>query len=414
MSTYRELVESLWNLSKISNKHFLTEVWFAEAISTGEDLWLFVRPSLENYEVQPDNRPEEYVLSSRFRESFNDRYSAQCEIDYPLVVTPVVIVKARGERIQSALEQMEADSSIINIEFSRPTFLLRQSSFPCIEVDPGRLYLQNRSRLSAAKNVVIGMVDSGIDANHDEFRHGNIEKDTVFPNDNGYDNQGHGTAVASIMIGNPGIIPEATLYSVKAFNHVSSYISSIKGAVDVLVAIEKCLKRGVTVINVSMGHTPCYGNPPCELCNIAVQANKYNCIVVAASGDTRKHPQILCPAQSSSAIAVNAFDAPKWTKWPYNPIGPALNGNQKPDLMAPGVDINTAYPGNQAAQNTGTSFAAPHVSGVLALLLCKYHPTQLTNGIQALERNAYVYHHWARPREQGNGIIKLERALQYY
>ena len=61
------------------------------------------------------------------------------------------------------------------------------------------------------------MVDTGILPAHREFRNKNIIIDSVL-NDTGRDNISHGTNVACIMVGDPGIIPEATLVSVKAFD----------------------------------------------------------------------------------------------------------------------------------------------------------------------------------------------------
>lgn len=410
-----DLLESIPDLTKISNKNFLSESWVTNVIDNKKDFWLFVRPSLENFTVKKDTEHEKYILKENFKKYFGAEYP-QCSIDRSFTLDPLIIVKANSSKIISTLEKMENDSNILKTEFSRPGYLLRESSFSRIKLDAGRNYLNKIGRLTPRINLTIGMVDTGILPAHREFRNKNIITDSVL-NDTGRDNIGHGTNVACIMVGDPGIIPEATLLSVKAFDvqHGFPSFSSHNAAMRIVEGIHRCLERGAKIINVSVGHYACpLENDPCEVCRSAELARRMNCVVVAASGDTSKGDEyVTCPAQSSSAIAVGACDSiGDWKLCDTNPRGPAKNNNRKPDFVAPGIGIKTIF--CPPTGSSGTSFAAPHVSGALALTLFKYSPFKLENAIKALERNAVVYPYWARPNEQGHGLINLDEALRHY
>ena len=78
---------------------------------------------------------------------------------------------------------------------------------------------------------------------------------------------------------------------------------------------------------------------------------------------------VTLPALARNVITVAAYDAQNNSPAVFSGVGPAANGLQKPDIAAPGVNIRTAAPNNGYAAVSGTSFAAPFVSGVCALLM---------------------------------------------
>ena len=87
---------------------------------------------------------------------------------------------------------------------------------------------------------------------------------------------------------------------------------------------------------------------------------------------------ITVPGTSSDVITVAAAAADSLGLiYPDGSMGPALGGIVKPDLVAPGVSIAAAQSGTQTdlmpKAESGTSFAAPHVSGAIALALSAFH-----------------------------------------
>ena len=75
------------------------------------------------------------------------------------------------------------------------------------------------------------------------------------------------------------------------------------------------------------------------------------------------------PGTYEDAITVGAYDTKNNTIWPSSSRGPLLDSSQKPDILAPGVDIIAPYPGNRYAMITGTSAASSYTAGAVALFL---------------------------------------------
>lgn len=75
------------------------------------------------------------------------------------------------------------------------------------------------------------------------------------------------------------------------------------------------------------------------------------------------------PSTAGRVISVSAYNGATGRFAPFSGQGFLRGGGQKPDLCAPGVDVLTASPGGGYARRTGTSFAAPFVTGGAALLL---------------------------------------------
>ncbi|MFU8853337.1 S8 family serine peptidase [Micromonospora sp. SL1-18] len=88
------------------------------------------------------------------------------------------------------------------------------------------------------------------------------------------------------------------------------------------------------------------------------------------------------PGDSASAYAVGAFSA-SGAIAPFSSKGPGAGGAAKPDITAPGVNIRSSLPGSSYGVANGTSMAAPHVAGAVALLWSA--ASQLIGDIQATE-----------------------------
>jgi subtilisin family serine protease len=177
------------------------------------------------------------------------------------------------------------------------------------------------------------------------------------------DYNGHGTHVAGIIaarlngVGVVGVAPKVKLYAVRVLGaDGSGYISDIaRGIIEATNGPDG--KAGTAddadVISMSLG-----GPGSSTLYNAIKYAYNYGVVLVAAAGNEgADYPDY--PAAYSEVIAVGAIDSngqvPDWS-------------NRNPDLVAPGVDILSTYPGNYLAYMSGTSMACPHVSGVVALI----------------------------------------------
>ena len=123
------------------------------------------------------------------------------------------------------------------------------------------------------------------------------------------------------------------------------------------------------VVNVSWGSA----NPADDTFRPSIQALRAAGIapVFAAGNPSAGAGSIGAPANVPEAIAVGATDARDYVP-DFSGRGPSFyEGEQKPELSAPGVDVNSSVPGGGYSGPTwaGTSMAAPHVSGLVALMV---------------------------------------------
>ena len=214
---------------------------------------------------------------------------------------------------------------------------------------------------------------------------------------------GHGTHVAGIIAGNgydsngalKGVAPGANIVSVRVINgHGQATASSIIRGIQWVV--ENRDTYNIRVMNLSLGGRPSASYQNDLLAAAVEMAWKAGIVVVTAAGNHGPGVgSISTPGHDPFNIAVGAIDDkgtpdPSDDDVPYfSARGPTLVGDHKPDILAPGRKILSLYalnsyldgalPGRRMLSSlsrpyfrlTGTSMAAPVVSGVVALLLQK-------------------------------------------
>lgn len=227
-------------------------------------------------------------------------------------------------------------------------------------------------------NVVVAIVDTGIDYTHEDFSTVRLKKGYDFINNdnNAQDDCGHGTHCAGIVgatINNgKGIagIAQCTLMGVKVLDSRGGGT-----AVSVSDGIKWAANNGAWIISMSLGF-PVSHTALRAACIYARDIK--NVLLVAASGNSGEPglPWVYYPAHYDTVIAVGAIDKDR-TRASFSSFGPEL------EIMAPGVDILSTMPTYHVTLNDygfqqnydymdGTSMACPHVAGVAALYYSKY------------------------------------------
>ncbi len=211
---------------------------------------------------------------------------------------------------------------------------------------------------TTGNGIKVGIIDTGIQLDHPDLA-SNIKGgyNAINPKKTANDDNGHGTHVAGIVaainnsIGVVGASHQAWLYAIKVLNaNGSGYLS------DVIEGIEWAINNNLSVINLSLGTS----SDVQSFHDAIIAAKNAGLVVVAAAGNNGG--TVLYPARYPEAIAVSAIDQ-------NNVIASWSNRGPEIDLAAPGVNIYSTYRRSRYTTMSGTSMAAPHVTGAVALLL---------------------------------------------
>lgn len=225
------------------------------------------------------------------------------------------------------------------------------------------------------QGVKVAVLDTGI-SKHDDLQVAGGVSFASYTKSYSDDN-GHGTHVAGIIgaknnsIGIVGVAPDASLYAVKVLDaDGSGYLS------DIISGIDWSIKNHMDIINLSFG-TP---EESVALQQMVDEAYSKGILIVAAAGNggntAGTGDSVEYPAKYNSVIAVGAVDQSN-KRGTFSAIGADV------EVAGPGVNVLSTYMNNEYAYMSGTSMAAPFVSGALALL--KQANPQMSN-IQLREK----------------------------
>ena len=307
--------------------------------------------------------------------------------------------------------------------------------------------------------VGVAIIDSGVTSWHDDLTDsGGAQRVHQFVDFvNGavapYDDYGHGTHVAGIVAGNgfdsagarSGIAPAAHLIVLKTLDASGSgYISDVIAALDYIVANKDAFNIRVVNLSVAAGVYESYNTDPLTLA--AKRAVEAGIVVVTVAGNRGRNVDgldayggITAPGNAPWVLTVGASshmgttDRTDDAMAAFSSRGPTpIDYAAKPDIVAPGVGIESLSDPISALYATktsyllsgtvltpylpylslsGTSMAAPVVSGTVALML-QANPTLTPNAVKAiLEYTAQVYPSYD-PLTEGAGFLNAKGAVE--
>jgi len=224
--------------------------------------------------------------------------------------------------------------------------------------------------------IVIGILDTGIDTAHLEFK-GRIVGGYDFVNDDpiAYDDHGHGTMVAGIIgaegqngVGIAGVGWKLKLMPVKVID-----ANGIGSVWTVGNGIRYAANNGAKVINMSLGNY----EPFSYISEAIDSAADKGCILIASAGNDNTDEEMY-PAAYPNVIAVAATDR-------YDKKASFSNYGDHIYCSAPGTGVFTTLLDNKYGVFSGTSSAAPFVSGMVGLLLSRYPTLSREQVLQGLQ-----------------------------
>ena len=242
--------------------------------------------------------------------------------------------------------------------------------------------------------VKVAVIDTGIQIYHKQIgrRGGRVRFYTVMPTQR-IDSNGHGSWVATCIGGAlevdeglsnvvgrkvyvQGIAPNTFIVAIKALG----YVIGVGTTSQIIKALEIAVKNKVDVINMSLGGPTEVDNPEDDpYYNVMKTVVENNIIPVVAAGNEGPEPKtISSPGSMPQVLTVGAWDPINDKIADFSSRGPTPWGDIKPDVVAPGVNIDSGLTGildytfdkmpNRFSPLSGTSMATPHVAGLVALM----------------------------------------------
>lgn len=325
--------------------------------------------------------------------------SKRYHFDLPAI--DAVVLEVAGKNLNA----LEASDRVAYVVPDERDAIEETPTWNITRVTADQAWLQGAS----GQGVKIGILDSGGDIDHPDLGFaGGYNAVTSIAGD--WDDDlagcnGHGTHVAGIAaarnngLGVVGVAPQAQLYAIKVFQYFSdmpcgSYQSTqMRG-------IQWAADSGIRVVNASLGG-PTFNSAYQDLVSSITSRGVY--LVVSAGNNNTSALQY--PAAYVGALGVSALTSSN-TKASYSNYGSYVY------IAAPGDGIYSTLPGGTYGSKSGTSMAAPHVVGVLAVLLSQFPVASREVILAKLRGGALDLDLPGRDDLYGYGLVRAAEALQ--
>lgn len=258
--------------------------------------------------------------------------------------------------------------------------------------------------------ILIAVLDTGFDTDHECFRHLDIVAERDFINDDGETAQepgdppgqdSHGTGVLSCI----GAAKAGVLYGgAYDASFALAKTENVKDEVEIeedywVEAVEWADSLGADVITSSLGYFDWYtyedmdGNTAATTIAADMAAAR-GIVMVNSMGNegATDWGYMIAPADGDSVLSVGAVDS-TGARASFSSVGPTYDGRTKPDVMAQGVYVHVATTEDTASYSLahGTSFSAPLTASAVCLLLEGHSDWTPTDVIEALHSTASMY-----------------------
>ena len=234
--------------------------------------------------------------------------------------------------------------------------------------DAIRLRQAHRITRNFGAGAKIAVIDTGLDTAHPMFTgrlapssewrdfvdNDNNPQEVGTTSDPGF---GHGTGVAGVIL---QVAPRATILPIRVMNK-----DGMGDLDNVIKGINHAVASGANIINLSLGTFENYT----ALSTVLQTTANNKVLIVASAGNEGRSDTITYPAQYIWTGTIGQYLSSVGSVDTSNRFSSFSNRADTVFNLAPGENITSAFPGNRTAKFTGTSFAAPLVTGILAVAL---------------------------------------------
>ena len=300
---------------------------------------------------------------------------------------------------RSEVERLASDPRVRTVEIDEGGGGALLQSLPLIGVDVVRAQGYD------GYGITVAVLDTGVDVSNPDFAGrivaqrcfcDNLDGSGCCPNNDvqqsgdgaAMDDNGHGTNVTGIVAGGgasapAGVAPAAKIVAVKVMDRTNSFRSFTQ----IYRALQWIAEErpDVKVINMSLGSAALYTTANCGGAAIALgmqdvigKLRNRGVLITASTGNQGSKTSITLPACMQDVLGVGAIYDSVGSFSFYNCPDPSAqlgsvtcftNSSDAIDIVAPGAPITASRRGGGIATYSGTSMAAPHVAGVIALML---------------------------------------------
>jgi Subtilase family len=302
--------------------------------------------------------------------------------NFPLIGGTVGLFRVTDRRpLETARGELASEAGVRSAQPNFRYVLQEQKQEPkpdqkaVTEGDPAqyalaKLRLPEAHTLAHGANVIVAVIDSGIDVRHPELAGSIAASFDALGSKEGP--HVHGTGIAGAIVAHArlmGSAPAAKILAIRAFGVAPSGAES--SSYVILKGLDYAASHGAQIINMS------FAGPKDALIErgIAAVAAK-GIVMVAAAGNAGAKSPPLYPAANENVIAVSATDD-------HDRLFSASNRGGYVAVAAPGVDIFLPAPDDKYQMTSGTSFSAAYVSGIAALAL-ERNPALKQDDIRAI------------------------------
>jgi subtilisin family serine protease len=308
------------------------------------------------------------TYGGKVAERLAERYHLKQVAQWPITTLGVhcIVYDLPEDRpADQAVEEIRKDPQVESVQTMRQFSVLSESySDPYYKLQAGlsSMHVSQAHQMATGKDIKVAVIDTGVDTHHPDLAGQILSSRDLVPGSSNSAEDIHGTAVAGGIAasanngrGIVGVAPKAKIIALKAcWQESPRKPEAICNSFTLALALNTAIEAKSQIINMSLS------GPNDPLLQRMIEKANQDGIIVVASEPSKLGKDNDFPASMNQVIAVSSLSGQQ--------TGGQPSGSKK-ILAAPGQEVLTTLPHDTYNFMSGSSFAAAHVSGLIALMM---------------------------------------------